>query len=360
MFRKVQRRLISALLVGTLLSAGASAAMAQEDTLRVRLASDIRTTEPGVNRDAITDAVLMHMVEGLVGYKDDATIGNLLAKSVDLSEDGKVYTFHLREDVKFSNGAPLTADDVLFSWGRYTDPANAWRCLPDVNGEGLSKVVSVEAPDEHTVVYTLEQPAALFLATLARTDCTGTGIYSKDSLGADGKWVAPIGTGPFNLGEWKQGQYVELVKNDDYVALDTPRDGYIGDKTPLVDKVRFVIIPDDSAAKAALLSGGLDVIPDVANTDVAELSANPAVIVDKHPGMSLSTYNFQTRDPLLSDVRIRKAIELSLDIPQIVEVVTEGLAQPGRSVVPRPSPYFGDAQSAVPRPQYRGSQEAPG
>lgn len=342
-----KKLLLSCLFTGALLGQ-ADMIHAQESTLKIRINADIRSSDPGVNRDANTDMVVMHVVEGLVGYKEDSTIGNMLAESVDISDDGKVYTFKLRDGITFHNGAPLTSEDVLFSWKRYTDPANAWRCLPDVNGQGLAHVVNVEAPDPKTVVFTLEKPAALFLATLARTDCAGTGIYHHDSVDASGKWVKPIGTGPFKFENWVSNQYIELARNENYKALSTPRDGMVGDKTPLVDKVRFVIIPDDSATKAALLSGGIDIISDVSNTDVAELSANKTVKLDKAQGMGLNVFLFQTRDPLLSDVRIRRALELSLDYTEIAAVVTEGQAEPGHSVIPRPSAFFKTAQAEIP------------
>src|SRR5687768_4738372 len=115
---------VLALLAGT-----ADTAIAQDKVMRVRINADIRSTDPGVNRDANSDAIVLHMVEGLVGYRDDASVAPLLAKSVDVSADGKTYTFKLREGLKFSNGEPLTSADVLASWQRYVDPKTAWRCL---------------------------------------------------------------------------------------------------------------------------------------------------------------------------------------------------------------------------------------
>lgn len=333
----------SAAALGTVTTASA------ESTLRIRLNADIRSNEPGVNRDGNTDIVIPHVVEGLVAYKDDVSIGNLLAESVDISEDGLRYTFKLRPDVKFHDGSPLTADDVLFSWKRYTDPKSGWRCLPEVNGEtGLAHVLNVEAPDQSTIVYTLEKPSALFLGTLARADCAGTGVYSKSSLDADGKWVKPVGTGPFKWGEWKKGQYIELEKFADYKAQAGKVDGFAGNKTPLVDKVRFAVIPDDSASKAALLSGSLDVIWDVANADIKELSSMKSVKMDKADGMGIVTFNFQTNDKLLSDVRIRKAIALALDVPMMVETVTEGQSKANLSPIPTPSAYHTAVQAVVP------------
>nr|WP_299497549.1 ABC transporter substrate-binding protein [uncultured Rhizobium sp.] len=335
-------------IAAALAAVGAASAAAQDKAMRVRINADIRSTDPGVNRDANSDAIVLHMVEGLVGYRDDASVAPLLAKSVDVSPDGKTYTFKLRDGLKFSNGEALTSADVLAAWQRYTDPKTAWRCLNDVTGKGVSKVTGVEAPDASTVVFTLEKPTALFLTTLARTDCGGTGIYHKSSLDAEGKWVKPVGTGPFTLSEWRSGQYVELAANANYVSPGGDRTGYVGDKTPKVDAVRFMIVPDDAAAKAALYSGDIDVLSDVNNADIEEFSGSDQLKVDKVPSMGLTGLLLQTRDPLLGDVRIRKALLLTLDLPEIAQALTNGQATASLSVIPTPSPYYGKTQSEVP------------
>ena len=119
-------------------AACAAAAMlagaAEAQTLRARLNSDIRSTDPGTNRDGPTDGVVQHMVEGLVAFREDTSVGPLLAERYDVSDDGKTYTFTLRPGVRFHNGAPLTADDVVWSWQRYLDAATQWRCRPEFAG----------------------------------------------------------------------------------------------------------------------------------------------------------------------------------------------------------------------------------
>jgi len=344
-------KLLSIAFVATCAAAAfAVQAQPQAGTLRMHLKADIRGTDPSsANRDANTDAVLAHLFEGLVAYREDAGVGPLLAQSVEQSEDGLTYTFKLRPGVKFHNGAPLVADDVLFAWQRYMAPANNWRCLPEFDGRGVAKVVAVEAPNTSTVVFKLEKPAALFLTTMARTDCGGTGIFHRASLEADGKWKEPIGTGPFKMGEWRRGQYIELLKNDAYAALPGKIDGLTGNKTPQVGKVRFVVVPDGSAAKAAILSGSLDVIPDINDEDHAEYKAKRDLIMDPAANMNAQGLLFQTRDPLLKDVRVRRAIALSLDMEELVAVVTTGTAKPSRSVVPSPSGFYKAVQAQVPR-----------
>lgn len=313
---------------------------AADQVLRINLNADIRSTTPGTNRDDNTDAVILHLVEGLVAYKEDGSVGPLLAESVEKSDDELTYTFHLRKGVLFHNGAPLTSADVLWSWKRYLDPATEWRCLPEFDGNGRSTVVATEAPDDSTVIFKLKKPSALFLASLARTDCGMTGILQKDSVKADGSWDKPIGTGPFMLDEWKQGQYITLKRFADYAArAEGGTDGYTGSKKPMVDQVRFIIIPDASAEKAALLAGDLDILQGVSYVDAEELRTNPNVTLTSAPGMDQNGILFQTRDPLMKNQKLRQAIGAALDAPQIVKAVTDGTSQHNPSIVPAGSPY---------------------
>lgn len=319
---------------------GAAAAQ-PSGTLRVQLNADIRSTTPGSNRDFNTDAVVLHAVEGLVAYRENGSVGPLLAESVTLSDDARTYTFELRDGVTFHNGAPLTSKEVLWSLNRYLDKATEWRCLPDFDGSNGAKIEAIEAPDEKTVTIRISEPSALFLGSLARIDCGMAGILHPASVKADGTWDKPIGTGPFTFEGRTPGQSVTLKAFPGYAALPGERDGYTGNKAPLVETVEFVVVPDDSAAKAALLAGDLDVLPDISNSAQKELEANDAVKVMTSQTMGTNVILFQTTDPLLGKVKLRQAIAAALDIPQIVAAVTEGNAAANNSLVPNTSPYYG-------------------
>lgn len=343
------RRLTAVALFAALppcVAAGAFPAQAASPTtVNVSLNSDIRSLIPGKNRDDNTDAVMLHVVEGLVAYRDNGDVAPLLAEKIDPSADGRTYTFTLRPGVRFHNGATLTAQDVVWNWTRYMDPASEWRCRPDFDpAKGKVRVTGVTAPDPRTVVFTLAEPSALFLTTMARTDCVMTGIMHPDSVKADGSWAGAIGTGPFQLGDWKQGQSITLKKFPGYSSLPGRMDGLTGDKTPLVEEVRFVIIPDASAAKAALLAGDIDVVPDLTNSDALELRENPAVTISMAQTMNMSALLMQTTDPLLGNAKMRQAIALALDTEQMVTAVTQGLVTRNTSLVPTPSSYFGAVQ----------------
>ncbi|NUS71433.1 MAG: ABC transporter substrate-binding protein [Ensifer adhaerens] len=337
-----QRLAASAAALALTLTCGPAAA----ETLKIALNADIRSLDPGVNRDANSDAVVLHIVEGLVAYSEDASVKPLLAKEVAVSDDDLTYTFKLRDGVKFHNGNVLTSADVVWNWNRYMDEATKWRCRNDFAAGGAAHVVSVTAPDDKTVVFKLEKPNALFQATLARTDCGMTGILDKSSFNADGSFNVPVGTGPFRYKEWRKGEFIDLEAFADYaVRSEEKRDGYTGAKRPLVEAVRFAVIPDRSSAKAALLNGDIDIVPDVPYADVEEFKQNADTAVSLATNPGIVALLLQTRDPLLKDMRIRKAIAMALDTKTMVEGITLGLGKANNSLIPPTSKYHSPAQT---------------
>ncbi len=326
-----------------------------ETVLRARLNSDILSTEPGDRRDDITDIIVLHVVEGLVAPRNDGSIAPMLAKSWDVSTDGKTYRFALRTDVTFHNGAPMTSAEVVWSLQRYLRAGSRWRCRLDFSDKGIGKIVSIEAPDAHTVVVGFDRPAPMFLKTLTKLDCGGTGILHPDSVAADGSWKAPIGTGPFMLGEWRHNQSIELLRFPGYAPLSTPEDGDAGEKKVLVDKVRFLVIPDDSSAAAALLRGSVDIVDNISPMQIGSLRDKAGIKLDISPIMDNTQLLFQTRDPVIGDVRLRRAIALSIDTVGLTRAVTFGVSVPNSSPVPTTSAFYGPVEAA---PRKRDLAEA--
>ena len=331
------------LLAGTILMSLAAAASARD--IVVAQSSDLRSNNPGVNRDGNTDGVILHIVEGLVGYANNGEVKPLLAASVDMATDGLSYTFKLRDGVKFHNGKPLTAEDVVWNWNRYMDPKTKWTCIRDFDGSGTVHVTGIKAVDTSTVTMTLEKPSAVFLGLMARPECGYTGIISPDSVAADGTFDKPIGTGPFKWDSWKKGEYIHLAKFDGYVspANDGKPDGMVGSKRPLVDGIKFMVIPDASTVKAGLQSGVLDtaeISPDL----IPEFkdSKTTQVIIARNNGKNL--FYIQTRDPILSKPAIRRAMAQALDLDQLVEAASNGTGEANGSMVSSDSVYFSDTQ----------------
>jgi peptide/nickel transport system substrate-binding protein len=311
-----------------------------ESVLRTMVTTDIRGLMPGNSPDDNTGLVLQNIYEGLVAWRSDGTVAPMLAKAIEMSPDGRAYTFTLRDGVNFHNGAPLTSREVVWTWERFLDPKSGWPCRTNFDGTRQIKVVAVEAPSPAEVVFRLAEPNGAFLSTMARADCDGTGIAHPESVGADGSWRAAIGTGPFKLGEWRRGQFIELVRNEAYAARDEPADGLAGAKLPKLDRVRLSMVPDPAAAKAAIQSGNLDLWPSMDPKFAAELKSAGLAIASS-PVASLNAIVIQTKDPLLKAKRIREAIAASLDYQSMSDSLTDGYAKPSTSLAPISSRYYG-------------------
>ncbi|KKX24871.1 ABC transporter substrate-binding protein [Rhizobium sp. LC145] len=311
----------------------------------VALNADIRSNNPGVNRDGNTDGVIRHIVEGLVGPTDNGEIKPLLAERFETSEDGLTYTFTLRDGVKFHNGSPLTADDVVWTFKRYLDPATKWSCLSDFNGTKKTKIESVEAKDTKTVVIKINSPSGAFLGSLSRPECGYSGILSKASINADGTFAQPIGTGPFRWGEWKKSEYITLTKFDDYVspANDGKPDGLVGSKRPLVDRVKLMIIPDGATVKAGLESGVLQA-SDIPPSLIPEYRNHPTLQLIVAPNNGKNLFYMQTKDKVLSNPAVRRAMAAALDLDELVAAASNGTGSASASIIASHSAYFSEVQ----------------
>ncbi len=338
------------LLLATVCAVAALPAHAQEgkriDRLNVVLSADMRSSSPGVQRDGNSDIVLHHIVEGLVGPREDLSVAPMLAKSWMVEDGGKTYRFALRDDVVFHNGAKMTSAEVVASWKRYLDPKTQWQCLRFFDGVQGPKIEAVEAPDAQTVVFRLAQPSGLFLIGMANLQCNAA-IVHGDSMGADGAWIAPIGTGPYKLGDWQRGRHVELDRHAAYRPLPGDKDGLVGGKLAYAEKIRFLVTPDSSVMRGALLSGDIDVNPALAPSDIDD-ARKRGIQVAVQSTMAWRVMLLQTQDPVLQDVRIRRAIAHAINLAEIADATSYGLAQPNPSAVPVASRFYNDKFKAWP------------
>ncbi|MFD2352823.1 ABC transporter substrate-binding protein [Nonomuraea ferruginea] len=202
---------------------------------------------------AIPQALLVNVYEGLVKLDQDGKIVPLLAEKWEVSDDLKTYTFTLRPDVKFTNGAAFTADDVVFSFERLKSD---WKLK--ITSQ-LDVVEKVEKKDDATAVVTLSKPSNSFLYTIA----TRLGaMFSR--TGVSDLANTPVGTGPYKLGEWRRGDHIRLDSND----------GYWGTK-PQIGSVTLKYFKDATAMNNALLTGGIDVISAVQAPESLQQFADP-------------------------------------------------------------------------------------
>src|SRR3546814_5894479 len=138
----------------------------------------------------------------------------------------RTYRFTLRDGVTCHNGEPRTSAEVKWTWDRMFG-GDAWKCKSTFAGRSGVTVTAVEAPDPKTVVYRLESPNSLFLKQLANVQCQVL-VAHPDSVGADGKWATPIGTGPYALKEWRRDDRIVLERYDGYSPSAEPGSAYAG------------------------------------------------------------------------------------------------------------------------------------
>lgn len=304
--------LITALL---LVASQVHATQRDSSTLRIALASDLRGTNPGVNRDSVTDWITIHIVEPLLAIDGSLKPAPMLAQSWRVSADGREYRFKLRPGVKFHNGEGLRATHVTWSWHRLLDPKTRWPCRPWFDGTGDTgiRIESIDALDELTVRFRLTESNALFLYRLADIQCSAS-IVHPDSVDARGKWRWPIGTGPYRLAQWQRGRYIQLERFADYSPASGPPSGLAGGKRALLQTLRFVVIPDPSAIKLATLSGEIDVWP-VATTaeSLPELRRDERLRLLDEQSRDWSVLLMQNRNGVMRNPALRAAIASVLD-----------------------------------------------
>ena len=303
---------------------------------------DIVQYTAATTADAASETVFNRLVDFTPGSTD---IEPGLAERWDISEDGKTYTFHLRQGVKFQTTdyfkptRTLTADDVVWSFQRQLDPKHPWHekspmGYPYFEAMGFKDLLkNVSKVDDATVVFELNHPEAPFLRDLAMGF---TSIYSAeyaDQLLKAGKTgdlnTKPIGTGPFILTRYNKDAQIRYKANPDYYKGKPPAD-------PLV----FAITVDSNVRLQKLKANECQVAVYPKPDDIKALKADPNVRVDELEALVVSYLAMNTSHKYLSDVRVREAISLALDKNNLVKTLFgEGNATIGTG--PYPSTLLG-------------------
>ena len=246
-----------------------------------------------------------------------------LAQGYTISSDGKTYTFALRPGVKFSDGTPLTADDVVFSIQRAASDKNGPLSFLDF------AIKSLKADGDSSVVATLSQPWAPFLSDIS---VFANAILPKDFGGKSESafFASPVGTGPFTLQSFTKGGNVSLARNPNYWQAGKP----------YLDAVDFVYIDDDNQRVLQLKSGQVQVISAVPAVQVAALQGDSSVTLKEFGSWAVDLLFFNEKVPQFADRHVRRAISYALDIPAIAKATTYGTAQPGGSFFPPTLQYY--------------------
>ncbi len=269
--------------------------------------------------------IYLNVLESLLESGADGSLSPLLAESYEVSEDGKTYTFTLRE-ATFQDGSEFDSADVVYSLESNKTSVNGLVSAP------LSVIESIEAPDARTVIVTLSRPSTNFLAALGSpaTMIAPEGYFESPDVG---KKI--IGTGPFAWGEYRAD--VDLTLNR--------YDGYWGEK-PYMETVIHRFMADETASINAMRAGELDVIGMLFGAgveQVATFEGDPNFTVSFAPSTSGSYLFLNPSDPVMQDDRVRQAIAYAMDRGPIIDAAVGGYAEPTCVYVPNySSPWNSD------------------
>ena len=328
---------------GSSSSTRGDAGKASEQVLTYNLGSDPKTLDPALNNAVDGGIVLSNAFEGLckVDENNEAIPG--VAEKWDISEDGTVYTFHLKEGVKWSNGDPIKASDFEFAWKRVLNPETAAeyayqmsyiKGADDYNqGKGSADAVGVKAIDDKTLEVTLTAPTSYFLQ-LTAFPCYFP--VNQAVVEADKDWATKaetlVSNGPFKFTDYKMKDQIVLEKNENYDEKDSVK----------LDKLNIKLVAEETSAWASYKSGQFDMV------DVVPLSEIQGALADKSAQLfpQLGTYFYCVNvsdkakdvDPeaakVLSDKKVREALSLAIDRKSLVDNVTKGQQVPAYSYVP--------------------------
>ncbi|WP_417455648.1 ABC transporter substrate-binding protein [Kordiimonas sp.] len=317
------------------------------DVLRLALPSPLNTVDPALHLHQPDKVTIEHVSEALVALKADMTVGAGLAESFRVSSDGLQYTFVLRPNVTFHNGEKLTADTVEWVWENYyLKPEVEWHCLARFDERADDRhdrtlggnIKAIDALDDRTVRFTLAEPSSAFLYRMADVSCPAV-IFHPDSIGENGRVDNLIGTGPYKFDGVAENGVVTLKRFDGYQGLKGKRDGYSGARVAKVARVELVPVKNERDAVSRFLAGEIDILGEISAATYMGLKAEETPKLYSHAMTSWWALLLQTADPVLDDVRVRKAIAHAIDAKRIADVVSNGRVAANPSVVPVFSAY---------------------
>ena len=301
-------------------------------SLTVGIIEEPEILNPYITQLATSFNVLSGIMDSLLSFDTEQQLQPALAESYSVSDDGLVYTFKLRKDVKWHDGTPFGAQDVVATWKIIMNPDfGAFQTL------GWDKVVDIGTPDNYTAVMTTSEKYAPFLAYVGSTiigpkHLIDKGIDSfKQEFGRN-----PIGTGPFKFQQWQSGQSIQLVKNPDYWG-----------GVPKLDKITVKIVPDTNTLLVQLKTGEVQLTDAIGVPEYTEAQALPNSAVISRDGQNWEHIDLKNLDHLM-DRRVRQALDYATPKQQIVEKLFLGLATVAVGDQSPGTPYYN--HSIQPRP----------
>jgi peptide/nickel transport system substrate-binding protein len=325
--------------IGTSSEAGGRHPYTHPHELRFASASDIESLNPLVSATGV-EMYLAHLCMAYLIKSDahgDPTVPELVTEvpsqsNGGISQDGKTIIWHLRHGVKWSDGAPFDADDVVFSTKQVLNPANNAASL-----DGWDLITKIDEPDEYTVVYRLKKPYSSFAVTFFSTGDANPAVMPAHLLrglpnlnGAPYNSL-PVGIGPFKYQAWKRGDSVVMVRDPNYFRGRAK-----------LDRIVFKVIPDRNTTLAQLRTHEIDLWIPITPHFYRQALAIPGIVGTSVPSYVFDHIDFNTSHAVVQDKLVREALRFATNRQEIVDKVRDGLYAQTESPVAIHSPYYLD------------------
>lgn len=260
-----------------------------------------------ISTTAVADYTYLRLVYDTLVSTDNGTPEPWAAESFE-AIDPAHWRFKIREGIQFSNGEPLNAEAVRYTFQRaLDDPSTPWRVR-------IEQIQRMEIVDDLTIDFFLDQPVGNF-PTRTSVVWIVPPVYTEENPGA--LVTAPIGSGPFTVAEYTPSERVLLQGRPDY-----------WNNAPELTTVELRAIPEESTRVAALAAGDIDVAHRVLPDFVPQIEANGARVISVPSGQSANLFFQTSRDTPIADVRVRRAIDYAIDKPALTEAITQGYGEP--------------------------------
>ena len=312
--------------------------------------------DPHVVTGDIEIDIIYALLEGLIDrHPVDLSPVPAVAESWEITDEGKTYAFHLRTSARWSNNDPVTAHDFVYAWQRALMPAlgnqYAYMLYPVLNAEQFNKgeisdfsQVGVRAVDDHTLEVRLNSSTPYFLGLLANIStfplhkATIEKFGNIDTRGSE--WTRAsnfVGNGPFQLARWEQNKVVVVERNPHYWDASTVK----------LDAIQFYPVSDMNTEERMFRTGQLHITNVLPEEKIASYLKEKPELIKIHPYFGTYFYRLNTTVPPLNDVRVRRALAMSIDRESIVKNVTKGGQVPAYTLTP-PDTLGYTARAAIP------------
>ncbi len=328
--KKTLAVLLSAAVTASTLLGGATAAFADADTtFTVALSGDIVALDPIYAYDYTTNLVVIQITQPLLQFDADNELQPCLCSEWEATDD-TTYVYKIRDDVTFSDGSPMTMDDVLFSLERNMDP-EAGSYLNWL----FNAVDSIEQTGDWELTVHLTEPSATWKYTMATTAAhvISKAYYEEHELDFGTPDGGLMGTGPYVFDSWTSGQEIVLTRNENY--WDPDNAGYL-------DTIEYKIIQDDTTRVNALTNGDIDFTCNTPTDMLDTLNAADNISVTDINSAQVTFLAFNTQRPPFDDVNVRKAVTAAIDLHTIAENIVKNGGKEGTCMPNNDSLFVSD------------------